>query len=85
MEDSYYPHINGEVVFYNESLVALGGGATRMVEMFQADCWNPNIIPVIGNKNGSIRYFSALTVTNKQNMDSIFVFGKSIGFINISL
>ena len=74
-ESSSQVHYRGEVVTFNGTLIAIAGEDNRKVEVLLNNRWGQGIIPSIGNKEGLLQYFSALTILDG-SLDTLFIFGK---------
>ena len=70
MNKTQFPHEGGEIISYEEQLIAIGGRNTASVEVHQNELWHNNVIPIVGNSN-SLSGFSTLSTE-----DGLFVFGK---------
>ena len=70
MNTTRIQHFRGEIISYQEQLIAIGGFNTAMVEVHQNGIWNKNVIPMVGNSN-PISAFSTLSTK-----DGLYVFGK---------
>ena len=64
-------HYRGQLITYNNKLVALGGCETRSVEVLKNEIWDVTQIGNVGNKEGILEDSTSIVIESK-----IFVFGE---------
>ena len=70
LPDSIHNHRGGQMVTYNETVLAIGGEVTAQVEHLLQNTWEQSDIPPVGNVNIALTDFSALMINN-----NIIIFG----------
>ena len=71
MNTTKVPHNFGDIISYEEQLIAIGGRNTATVEVYQQKTWNNKVIPIVGNNIFPLSGFSTLS-----SQDGLYVFGK---------
>ena len=70
LSDSTHNHRAGQIITYNNTLLAIGGEVTAEIELLIDNQWELSEIPPVGNVNIPLFGFSALLVNN-----NITIFG----------